>query len=609
MKDRFFTENFEIDLSNCKISVTEENPRFKDSFWTKYSLPFDVNMDRDFISTLGHYSSLFAKDLQRFHAGTHIYEGKALRGKLEVLEIRGNKLRCQIESGFEEIPNFEKKLSELPLMNFAVPDIYAHAEEICHKKFPEVNYNFPKLITEEFDLEKQEWHAFDGLINNRYKKNGSWIFPTNEVINGEDVANRNIIHPLPYLIYLLQVGFLDAGFILSGDILEDAVLKQRTLYSGSNYFDTGDQKYYKDFIYDIDYSPFTAGNQTTYSRTLKISAPGKNRILGTFKLGTGDTLNVYRNNTLLQSFTGDSSGYKVLSQSNNNTIVFEVSITEALQGVNLRFDFTGTAKNNDFDAEGKNIGVAQININPIRTNDADGNPIPFVFNENRVDLTRAVPDKTFGELVTFVKNARNYDLIFDGAKAIMNYIKIENNGEAVDFREFEAENPVRKFTDKQSFLIKFPETELSDFENIYFDETGYVLNGNANKNTSEISLDGFAVPLAIFRGTTTAKPEQDGSVFQMVYYDGLDGNGYNHAKNPPGFHGIYMAEHLKPWFVNRVTNIGFTWNFITRKNRIRNINIRSEIFCYGKRQWIKTLTKNQITPTTYAVQITTEGMD
>ena len=62
---------------------------------------------------------------------------------------------------------------------------------------------------------------FDGIINNRYQKSGSWIFPRNEVVNDTDVANRNIIHPLPYLLYVLEIGFKDAGFILSGDVLND----------------------------------------------------------------------------------------------------------------------------------------------------------------------------------------------------------------------------------------------------------------------------------------------------------------------------------------------------------------------------------------------------
>jgi hypothetical protein len=190
----------------------------------------------------------------------------------------------------------------------------------------------------------------------------------------------------------------------------------------------------------------------------------------------------------------------------------------------------------------------------------------------------------------------------------MNLIAIQDIKDVVDFRQFEIDNPIRKFTDKQSFLIKFPETDAAVFDTIFFDENGYTLNGLGDKNTSEISINGFAVPLSIFRGTSTAKIIEDNSILQLVYYAGIENN-LNHAKNPAGLHGIELAEHLKPWFINRVTNLGFTWSFISKKNHIRNVNIRSEIFCYGKRQWIKTMTKNQLTADVYSIEINTEGMD
>jgi len=611
MKDKFITSEFEIDLSECKISVTEENPRFKDSFWTKYSLPFDVNMDRNLQSKLGHYSSHLAKGLKRYHEGTHVFEGKLMKGKLEILEIKGNSLKCQIDSGFEDLPNFDTSLSELPLMQIDVADIYLHAEEICKKKYPETVYNFPKLITDQFDLDSEEWKYFDGIINNRYQKSWSWIFPRNEVVNDTDVANRNIIHPLPYLLYVLEIGFKDAGFILSGDVLNDETLRQRTVYSGGEYFTTGDQKNYKENVYDLDYTAFTVGYQTTYFKKIKITAPGRYRFLGRFLMETGDKLSIYRNDfeqTIFQ--TNDPDSYVLeFSEALGNTIVFDVSIAEALEGVTIGFKFDGKAKNNEFDAEGNNIGVAQIKVNPIRAHSESGDAIPFVFNENRVDLKRAVPDMTFGELVTTIKNWRNYDLIFDGSRVYMNYIKIAPGEDPVDFRNFEIEKPLRKFTDKQSFIIKFPDTDVAQFDSIYFDENGYKLNGIQNKNTSEITINGFAVPLATFRGTTTSKITDDANVLQLVYYDGLNAAGYNHATNPKGLHGDEIARFLQPWFTNRVTNIGFQWTKIVSKNQIKNIDIRTEIFCYGKRQWFKTITKNQITANVYSIEFVTEGLD
>lgn len=603
MQDKFITENFEIDLTNADITVTEENPRFKDSFWTKYSMPFTVNINRDFISKAGHYNSVIAKGLSRYHYGTHIFEGRMMKGRLEIQDISKDRLQCQIESGFEELPNFDKKLSELPFPVIEVQDVYAHAEEVCQKAWPNVNYNFPKLITYEYDLEQLPWKYFDGLINNREKNDAGtgYYFPRNEVINGTDVANRNIIHPLPYLLYVLQVGFADAGFILEGDVFSDEVLKYRTIYSGEKYYTTADQKFYKEIVTSLEYTPFTSGNQTTFAKKININAPGKYRIVADFLMDPGDIVKIYRDSHLLESIPD--------TVRHTESIVFEVSIAEAEAGVEIRFEFKGVAKNNSVDEEGKNTGVAQIKINPIRNYTESAEPIPFVFNENRIDIKRAMPDITFGDLVTTIKNWRNYDLIFSGAKVFMNRIVLNDSTEPADFREFEVENPSRKFTDKQSFLIKFPENELATFEDVLFDENGYKLGAKGNKNTSEITINGFAVPLAIWRGRTTAKILDDSSVLQLVNYSGLNNSGLNHATNPPGLHGKELADHLLPWFIRRVTNFIFSWSFIALKNKVRSVNVRSEIFAYNRKMWIKTMTKKQITPKAYQVEITAETMD
>lgn len=602
MNDRIIGENFIIDLTNVKNSITEENPRFKDTFWSLYSLPFDIYVNRDIISTMGNYSSLHAVGLKRFHDVIHIFEGRIRKAKLEILDITDPLVKVQLNSGFEDLPNFEKKLNELPFDKIIVADIYNHANEIVNKKYPDVNYNFPKLITDEYDLNSQEWKYFDGLINNRTtpRTGGAKVFPRNEVIDGFDVANRNIIHPLPYLLYVLKVGFQDAGFILQGDILTDPILLQRTIYSGSKYYSTGDQKEVKLIITDEDYTgSYPAAN---YSKQIPISAPGKYRFKGRFLKAANESVKIYKNNTLLRDVQGDG----VIEF---NDIEINISIDEAIKTAIIKIEFAGQYHNNEYDNEGKNIGVAQIQINPIRQHSDNGDPIPFVFNENAVDVARALPEWTFGELVTAIKNLRNYDLIFDGSVVYMNRINIQPNDDVIDFRGFEIEKPTRKFTDKQSFLIKFPEIDGEVSEDIFFDENGYQIGKKGNETTTEVSINVYPVKIKTYRAIATAKPVPDGSMLQLVYYEGLNSTGDNHAKNPTGLSAKEIAEDLKTWYINRVTNNGFTWSFFVEKNKIRNVNIRSEIYAYGRRLWIKQIVKNSISATSYQVEITTEGMD
>ena len=201
------------------------------------------------------------------------------------------------------------------------------------------------------------------------------------------------------------------------------------------------------------------------------------------------------------------------------------------------------------DSSNKVIGLAYIEIRPMRQHTIDGNVIPYVFNFNRVNLKKAVPDMSFGDLVTIIKNWRNYDLTFDGSKAVMNLIRIDKMKEPEDFRAFEVENPIRKFTDKEYFHLKLPEVEGMENRNIFFNESGYQLNpAFVPENTTEITINGFCLPMAFFRGANTAKACKESSLM-LVYYAGLDRDGDNHATNPKGLEGEECAEHLKHWYM------------------------------------------------------------
>lgn len=608
MKDKFVTENFEIDLSGLKTNFTEENPRFKDTVWTKYTLPVEINYERNFLSKVGQYSSFSNINLPKIHDGFHVFEGKTMKGTITFSDFRNKSAKIQIDSGFEDLPNFDKKLSELPLEYKEVTDIYDHANEIVSKKYPDTNYNFPKLYTSEFDLQSEGWKYFDSFINNRVRPSGSAVkvFPRNEIqenTNGWDCINRNIIHPIPYLLHVLKQGFLDAGFTLAGDILDDDTLKQRGIYSAEHYFTTADQQYQKTYVYDNEYFD-NVGSNAVWLKKFTISAPGKYRLIGQVFNGQNGNcaLHIKKNDVIIQTY-----GSGTVSQYFSFDKIVEISIDEAETNPVFSFEYEGPTFNNKFNNEGVNIGIAEININPMRQNTAAGDPIPFVFNFNRVDLKRAVPDMTFGELVNIIKNWRNYDLTFENGIAIMNRIVIDKNKEPEDFREFEVEDPYRSRNDKRYFNIKFPEVDGVNLDNVFFDESGYHLNAvSVPKDATEITINGFCLPLYTFRATTTARVFEESNTVMLVYYDGLDNSGDNHAKNPEGLHGIPFAESVKDWFLNRLTNFTFKWTFTALRSKIRKYNIRSEFFAYSKKHWIKSWVKNSISDDEYSVEIETE---
>ena len=608
MKDKFVTENFEIDLTGIRTNFTEENPRFKDSVWTKYTLPVEINYDRNFLSKVAQYSSFNNANLPQKHNGYHIFEGRTMKGSITLSDFRNKTAKIQIDSGFEELPNFETKLSDLQLEEKEVSDIYDHANEICLKKYPETNYNFPKLYTDEFDLQSEGWKYFDSFINNRVRPSGGSVkvFPRNEIqenTKGWDCINRNIIHPMPYLLHVLKVGFADAGFNLTGDILEDITLKQRLIFSGSHYFTTADQQYQKTYVFENEYFD-NVGSEARWKKDFTISAPGKYRIIGKVftNFSGGCYLYIKKNGVeIMQYGSGTTKNYM------NYDHVIEISIDEAEQNPIFSIEYSGPTFNNLFNSEGVNIGVAEININPMRQNTTSGDAIPFVFNFNKVNLKNSVPDMTFGELVNVIKNWRNYDLTFENGTAIMNRIVIDKSKEPEDFREFEIEDPYRSKNDKKSFNLKFPEVDGLNVEDIYFDENGYSLNQTKlPKDNTEIPINGFCLPITTFRAITTAKAFQENTTLMLVYYDGLNSQGDNHAKNPDGLHGTALAESVKDWFLNRLTNFTFKWTFTASRSKIRKFNIRSEIYAYGKKHWIKSWVKNSISDKSYSIEIETE---
>ena len=54
MKIAFYSEFGELDLSNISFSTQENNPKLNEAMFTKFTLPFDVEVTHDFLWYL-HY--------------------------------------------------------------------------------------------------------------------------------------------------------------------------------------------------------------------------------------------------------------------------------------------------------------------------------------------------------------------------------------------------------------------------------------------------------------------------------------------------------------------------------------------------------------------------
>lgn len=566
MTDYFITPQFVLDLSRIAISYQEENPRFKDTFFTQYSLPFEFQMNADLRLRMGNYTALNATKLKKKYDGYHVLDGRARKGTLEILSVEGNLVSAQIDSGFEQLPNFEKKLCDLPLLHKRIPDIYAHANEIVTKKYPEVDYNFPKVVYPK-DKGQKGWELFFQFINN-YGSEG--------FIRNEANRNYNIMHPMPYLLYVLKTGFADAGYELAGDILTDEDFTQQVLYSNIPYYLTTAQQEHTLTAIDPTYEFTTAGtwrlvcDNQPISGEVNIRLKLDNVIIREFSFEKPDTL------SFTQVLTIDTTA---------QTLVLEIEGTPQPQ--------------------------LSMNLNIVAQHSEDGNVIEQVINPNIVDLKRAVPDVTFGELVKTIKNWKNYDMFIKGHKLYMNRIKVEERTHAKDFRPWEVREPKKTFLTKQSYLIKFSEMDDKAYQLPVVQVTAdsyQVLNAQEATqltNVTEIQIGGYCLPLIMYEGYYTAIARKSGEqTIGMIWYDGLY-NGQNHAGFRKTLTPPLVAEYWKDWYKMRIAAAEYTWSFVCNKNQFRHIALRDTILAYNQRMLIKNLNKSVLDKEHYQVEITT----
>src|SRR5690606_27038811 len=83
------------------------------------------------------------------------------------------------------------------------------------------------------------------------------------------------------------------------------------------------------------------------------------------------------------------------------------------------------------------IKVDVINTELSNESQYTGTDLGVITNPNEVDLRRAVPEMTFGELVKIIKNWFNYDVDIQGKFVIMNLIANQTKNKVQDLRFLE----------------------------------------------------------------------------------------------------------------------------------------------------------------------------
>lgn len=598
---------FELDLTPFKLSDTEENNWFSDSFFTKYSFPFDIDLSDD-LDIAFDFISLYNSDPQTYYELLYVHNNRIEKAIFEI-ESHQDKLSCTTRFGYEQLPSFDKLLSELSLDKFSLPSgttIYQHAETIITQTFPAVNYNFPQVHVDKYDPTDDLWNGFGGIINNRV--DGAFLVNTVDTV-ADITYNRNVMQPMPYWIHILQRGMIDGGYTLSGKILEDPRLQKACVFADVDYFS---KPTFQEAISIVQMSEdgTTVANNKKYFSNSVLTAPGKYNISGTVKAMRRANFGAY-----FYIKYRDKILFSVVA---SQTSLFHGSTLRSYD-VDIEFETIVDLNVNDITIESyqgytENELIVELTIACIRLNDASGVAIPTVDNENKIDLTKAVPNIKFVDFIKVVKNWFNYDLNVIDKLAIMNPIEYEINYRNTEDLQFtEIKKPIRKFSEGTSFLLKFADIDNKDYKFLpVFHSKETVVNSNfiTNEKTTTIEINGLPLPILTKNNSQTAYAlEQNDAKVYLVAYSGLNSS-KNTAQAIEEF--LLPAVHLQywqKWFNFRINSHGFTWSFKAWNEKISNLKAKTKIFAYQKFHIIKSINKTEIEPYLYEVEIETEGLE
>ncbi|KFF26846.1 hypothetical protein [Chryseobacterium vrystaatense] len=611
MEVKFFTNSNRIlDLSKQKVSVQESNSKVNDKMFSKFMFPFEIYMDEEFINSFGDFDSYETFGLDSKIEGFLLFENYLHEGRLIIESIEGKYLTGQIDFGFEELPNWSKKLSELSLEQFDVSDIHIYAKEICGKKYPQTNFNFPRIYTSKYSPDDKMWDAFNGYYNDLDV--GGFEMVRNEVDSAGNIFNKNIIHPCVHFLYLLRKCFQDANLILKGDVLIDSMFENAWVFSGTEYFNkvsqfqnsrnltVNDYEGYENVTLYLQGGPAILPRYT-YRETISLAFNDQIFINGKFHAKV-------RGQTMLKfviQINGNNIWQHEKFYSSYEDVTVPFSLNLNVNNVSLAFVIVGFVIGFN---EGYNVLEYQLKSKSIVSNTSSQSDDAEVENPNKIDLKRAVPDMTVGEFVNIIRNWFNYEFFIKENVISMNRIGDKEPNNIKNFEVSEIKSPKRNLLQKRSYVLK--NTDLEDFKlnSIYFDKDGVTINKEENDNTTVIEINGYPLPVEKRKELSplTASVKKDSSsVLALVFYNGLDNSGQNNAIAKPQatFPDLFYSNWEK-WLRQRVNGSEFNWKFQIPADDLE-VKISDYIKCYNNIHIITGWTKD-LNEGTYEIDITTE---
>ncbi len=600
MRDKFTTQEFELDLSELDISIDEESPRFKDNLSTKFTFPFEFNIDAHLTGKMSDYSSIQALQINKKYEGKLTLDGRIKDAELVILSSAGKVIRAQIDLGFDDFPNANKKLRDLPLgVVTSTSAMHEEANAVIGKTYPEVNYNFPMVHTDSY---KGDAIFADFLGAYNHRKDGDFV--NNEARVEENFySNKNIVVPMPYLLHVLKTGIEDAGFTLHGDIMKLEQL-QKMIVVPSKKLQLFDRPESVEWLVGEESMGDSAGKWFWwYKSDQPIHLKGKFKIKGEIVPDIGEFNNrylksyfpkIYLNDTLLWDRYSDRERYI--------DFVFE---TPLHQDNVLKFMCVTSPL--------KFGNHAEFKIIPLELWDEDGNPKKSLANLEKYDLAEGLPDIDFITLITAVKNLYNLDWdIRNGTEVWMNFIDSAfEDTHLVDISEFEVTDPERIYNADSSYLLQYKEVESEEYQykKVFIDIDGMKTeNFKEVEGTQKTEINALPLPMLTQNNLRTAYQfVNNESLVQIVLYDGLK-DGKNTTNDASELINLdqHILKYHKRWIDFLIRTTDLKWTFFANKNHWRNINSLNTLYAYKRKHWIKEISKRSVNHRTYEITLHTK---
>ena len=597
--------NTTVELSDKRLTITEENSWFSDSFFTKYTYPFEMIITDEINSQLGDIISTDSiTGIYKIDA-KYVFYDKIENSTLYVENINKRTASVSLQYGMDEFPNFDKQLKELGLFKTTVPNIYTHANQVIEMGYPQTNYNFPMIHTDKYDATDPLYYGFEQIIN---KRTGN-MFVQN-IVQNDEMLNKNIIQPMPYVMYVLKRGFELSGRVVEGDIVNDPLLNSMLIFAEKDYFSRIESSAI-DLIIDessVDQSSeFIEGFGWLVSKTFTVTQPGYYNIIGDVNIGS----------LAIPLFTQRVANIQIFVNNVLLTSLIDVRVGANTHFIDTFFDLqpgqTAVIEIRVESAFYVNIPVSDLQCLPVYYYDSNGNKMTNLFNSNVIDLNRSVPDITFGTFFNTLMNWFNYDVDeITENKIVIN--KINNsykNNEIIDLSAVENIDVQRKKEHDNNFHIKYAEDGDVYLGGVYMDANGMEKTTKEfNKQPKNvIDINAYVLQNETISGIRTAKSNKSSEdKLCVVLYDGLIFN-QNTAAEPNALEisNVVNKYHFD-WLMNRIFCQSFIINFTTNIENIIYLNTKKRIYAHNNLHVIKNIQKTEIAPDIFDVEIETENI-